>query len=699
MRKLFYLVVLLLLCATSVFAQHTYYISISAGADTNTSTQAQSKATPWAHVPGMATATSNLAAYTVVAGDNFVLMGCDNWGNSNFPITWVGNGTSGNLITIGGTDQTWYNTSNCPSSWNRPIFDYGGSPLSTGASNNTMIKMVGYSYVQWSWIEHKGHNWTSSTASGFQQNGCITTSGSGVIIDHWYVHGWTHTGGATADSFQCFSGSTTSPFNSGSLLEYNVFDGSDSTNAGDSGAFMYVWPNAKYNVINDGSNGVYGPLGINGGEVGYNRITNINQSFDGTVHENCIEILIGAGNNGTFYIHDNFLQNCIGEMIMLGNTGETDYVWNNILTGNMGNMIHMPQNSNPGVSMYFWNNTLVPRTGLNCFLIGSFTWSGVVQAENNHCITSAAGGSYSGLANSAWSATGGVTVSSNLVQTPTTATSQGYTSSQSPYIYYPTVGGSTIGAGANLTSSWPGGYVTSDTTYACSESTVSGVVESVCPARTSNTRPTGSTAWDIGAYEFGSQASSPSCSPASGTYSSTQHPACTNPNSGTTVQCYATGGTTPATNGLGTACTTGTLLASGGTVTVAANVTLNLIAGTSTLADSPVTSYTYYIQASPATCSPTSGNVPQTVTCTNPNSGTTIACYNTTGSPATNGLGTGCAAGSTAYTTSLSVSSPETLYIVAGTSTLSDSTVNSYTYGAASNVAPCPSCFALLELP
>jgi hypothetical protein len=195
------------------------------------------------------------------------------------------------------------------------------------------------------------------------------------------------------------------------------------------------------------------------------------------------------------------------------------------------------------------------------------------------------------------------------------------------------------------------------------------------------------------------QASPSSCTPGSGTYSSTQHPACTNPNTGTTVQCYTINGTTPATNGLGTACTTGTLLSSGGTVTVSANVTLNIIAGTSTLADSPVTSYTYFIEASPATCSPTSGNVPQTVTCTNPNSGTTIACYNTTGSPATNGLGTGCAAGSTAYTTSLSVNSPETLYIVAGTSITIDSPINSYTYGAAANVAPAVGMFAQLELP
>jgi hypothetical protein len=98
-------------------------------------------------------------------------------------------------------------------------------------------------------------------------------------------------------------------------------------------------------------------------------------------------------------------------------------------------------------------------------------------------------------------------------------------------------------------------------------------------------------------------------------------------------------------------------------------------------------------QATQPTCSPTSGSVPQTVSCTNPNSGTTDMCYNFLGSPATDGTGAGCAVGSTKYTTSLSISSPETLYIVAGTSTLTDSNVVSYTYTSSTTVTtPCMVC-------
>jgi hypothetical protein len=92
-------------------------------------------------------------------------------------------------------------------------------------------------------------------------------------------------------------------------------------------------------------------------------------------------------------------------------------------------------------------------------------------------------------------------------------------------------------------------------------------------------------------------------------------------------------------------------------------------------------------QASPPTASPTSGVVPQTVTVTNPNSGTTVVCYATNSTiPATNGLGTGCTTG-TQYTTPLTISSAETLNLIAGVASDTDSTVVSYTYTAAA-VAP-----------
>jgi len=85
-------------------------------------------------------------------------------------------------------------------------------------------------------------------------------------------------------------------------------------------------------------------------------------------------------------------------------------------------------------------------------------------------------------------------------------------------------------------------------------------------------------------------------------------------------------------------------------------------------------------QATAPSCTPTSGVVPQTVTCTNPNSGTTVMCYAASPTvPATNGVGTGCTTG-IAYTIPLVIASPETLNVIAGTSLVADSNVVSYTY-------------------
>lgn len=94
--------------------------------------------------------------------------------------------------------------------------------------------------------------------------------------------------------------------------------------------------------------------------------------------------------------------------------------------------------------------------------------------------------------------------------------------------------------------------------------------------------------------------------------------------------------------------------------------------------------------ASPPTCSPGSGtyNNNQTFSCTNPNSGTTVMCYSLSTLPVTNGAGTGCTTG-TILSGSLTVSSSETINVVAGTSTLTDSTEVSNTYTL---VVDTPSC-------
>jgi hypothetical protein len=102
---------------------------------------------------------------------------------------------------------------------------------------------------------------------------------------------------------------------------------------------------------------------------------------------------------------------------------------------------------------------------------------------------------------------------------------------------------------------------------------------------------------DLGAPSNSTQAIAPSCSPGSGIVPQTV--TCTNPNTGTTVMCYATGATTPVTNGVGTGCTTGTQYTTALTIFVAE--TLNVVAGTSLLTDSNEVSYTYTSGVNPGT--------------------------------------------------------------------------------------------------
>ena len=78
------------------------------------------------------------------------------------------------------------------------------------------------------------------------------------------------------------------------------------------------------------------------------------------------------------------------------------------------------------------------------------------------------------------------------------------------------------------------------------------------------------------------------------------------------------------------------------------------------------------------TFSPGTGSYGSTQSVTISATGGSVICYNTTGSPATNGT-TGCTTG-TLYTGAVSVSTSETLYAVSGGTGYTDSSVGSATY-------------------
>ncbi len=86
--------------------------------------------------------------------------------------------------------------------------------------------------------------------------------------------------------------------------------------------------------------------------------------------------------------------------------------------------------------------------------------------------------------------------------------------------------------------------------------------------------------------------------------------------------------------------------------------------------------------AATPTFSPSAGDyaATQTVTITSSTSGAQI-CWNTTGSPATNGTGTGCSNGNSLTNGgTITVSASETVYAVAGTSSLNDSSAGTAAY-------------------
>jgi Chitobiase/beta-hexosaminidase C-terminal domain len=227
----------------------------------------------------------------------------------------------------------------------------------------------------------------------------------------------------------------------------------------------------------------------------------------------------------------------------------------------------------------------------------------------------------------------------------------------------------------------------------------------------SPTSGTGLTAYNANStYNTGSGTASSSPSPvysvAPGTYSGTQSVAIATSGTPHNYICYTTSTSypspTPQPDNQG-GCAAGTLYT--GPVSISSSTTLYAMAGSNNDAfgcctggspsglgpTSTLVAGTYTITgggaASTPTFSPVAGTYTgtQSVTLSTSSSGAVI-CYNTTGSPATNGS-TGCTAG-TVYSSAVSVPSSETLYAVAGGTGYTDSSVGSAAYTINTSTPP-----------
>jgi hypothetical protein len=492
-------------------AATTHYVA-SNGSDSNAGT---TETAPWAHLPGMRTASGTAGSYTPVAGDTFILRGCDSWPNASFDIQWNWSGTSSSPITID-RDTTWYNTATCPAGWNRPVFDAGSAIIRPPecTNNNAFWTFGTVNWVNVNWIELVNYRWTSPQANGscFSNEYMVYApeASTHIHLSNWYVHKWTIPSTADDIDHAFMEGCETCSVD---YMVANNVDGTQYTGLG------MQWP-TQHSVLAYVANALKPNMS---GEFSYNDISHVD-NYIANVHSNCIESIPPIRGSGHLYIHDNRVHdNGSCEGLQVGNPGESDYVWNNIWYNNTSvgaNGPQIPQNDNNAVAFYYFNNTNADSDTV-CVRTdspGKF-WSSAFVMVNNHCITngSPTGTSQSqGMLNQTISGSSTILFGNNVVESATTASGQGYTNSQT-FVYSPTSATApTVGTGQNLTSSyWPAGYAANDTTYACSQQTVSGVVQSVCPAHAPNARPT-SGAWNVGAYQFGTSSSSTTPAPPTG---------------------------------------------------------------------------------------------------------------------------------------------------------------------------------------
>lgn len=517
-----------------------YYAS-AAGSDGATG---KDEAHSWHFIPGMPNCASVCAGVTPGAGIGFILKGGDTW---DFGNTGSGNyvgsaatfnsmhtgmltgtsGSAGNPIYYG-VDKTWFTGG----SWSRPVMN-GDNPLSaTGVAACTydqskyafwQVSSNFYQYLDN--LEFTGGCWSGAQQSSdgwfvyiFWTQGASTPSHN--VIANCYFHGWTHktfacSAGPTGncDGGSALMGSANQTFGAGDTLDQVVVDGSDTDeqsliavawdcNRIERSIFRYTSNHTVCNNMHSSHDNIY--------EYPHS-------SGDGFSHGNAWESNREApGQVNVFYnniFRHLFLSGLGGEVVVWQTPETTDYEFNNLVydVGNSGNgnfwdMVGSGGGGINGWTANIFNNTWVaPASGAIIANPASTT----VNWLNNHCIIP------SGSTSSTCYAGGGGTLSygspdKNIVMTPATATTDGYTSSET-YVYSPpTIGSPTVGVAASQASlcsalsgsgdAWlqqAGTACSSDTAYSCTYDAVAHTM--TCPARTAVAR---GSSWDVGAYEF-----------------------------------------------------------------------------------------------------------------------------------------------------------------------------------------------------
>lgn len=446
------------------------------------------------------------ASTTPIHGDNVILKGGVTWPNASlgWSVSYSGNASTSTYGCTGtgciyiGVDQTWFTGG----SWTRPILNGQGADV---AGNNTFLLLT-CSYCIVDNIEFTGFFYDTNLGYGQDSyiNFAVPTNGE---LKNSYFHGWAHktpTSGLT-DSGAVVIGSTQAcpPDGAGgnqfSSWHDNVVDGSDTTK--DMMDFSHGGPALVYNNFTQW---------VTNGTVGYNKwvyqntLINYPQSFDGTKHENGIE---STNCQGIYF--NNLLGNIAGSPIFHSPVDNSiDYDFNNVLYDSAVQEIQIDNNSlttGTGSGIYVFNDTIQVPSSVSFAAIAGPSRAGFpnlpfINAFNNHLI-----GVCQATSCISFGLTTTQTQNHNIQQLNATATSQGYTDLQT-YPFFPTTGGSTIGAGTSSVTTCglvplPPGL----TSAVCTNDTTAGVGENVTnhtvivPNRSAVAR--GGTP-DTGAYQF-----------------------------------------------------------------------------------------------------------------------------------------------------------------------------------------------------
>lgn len=525
----------------SLGVTNCFYVAAN-GSDSNAGT---SETAPWLHAPGMTSCTGNCASNAPTGGTGYIFRGGDTWhmgASGDSPYTngwnWTWSGKSQTSPIYLGVDPSWYSGS----SWARPILNAdnplqgcagsGPCPVSScphssvGNSYNQMVTFNGQLWNVFDDFEFTGFCWSSNSLSGSGGNVMLAyyaASGNPYffVIERNYFHGWSHTSGGTEGGASAMEGNSNQGF--GVVIQFNVVDGSDSddlslSSLGANDTSLWI---TRYNYIGHTAGDVVASdchyIHDNIFEY-YNFVTDGSGHGDEVFCEN--EYTGGSSspnlwfNNVWRYIGTTYNQN-VSYIPDIGTpSGQTDYIFNNVWHDNQpcggqcssNGGSYLANEDKQGTWVMFNNTGAQISNGLGCIVCVGAGYSTSITSANNHWIASPANES------TVYQTTSGVSESTAIYMTQSTATSQGYVSSND---FAPaSASDSTVGAGANETNVYCAASVLN---YAIAETEcVNGTSDGISydtanhtvsyPGVALQARPS-SGAWDVGAYEYGSGSS------------------------------------------------------------------------------------------------------------------------------------------------------------------------------------------------